>query len=90
MRQLAADARNIRHCVSGMNEDGSSEVTTFIEAVITVMTKQMAFSGAGIIQQEALETLRFEMCIESAEKLRDDIGKWIDDAKKERKNLGFK
>ena len=90
MRQLACDARNIRHCVSGMEEDGSPKVATLIEAVITVMTKEMEFSGTGMVQSEKLETLRFEMGLTGAKLLRDDIDKWIADAVAERESLGFK
>ena len=89
MRQLASDARNIRHCVAGDMEDGSPKVITLIEAVITVMTKEMSFSGTGMVQVEKLETLRFEMSINAAKQLRDDIDKWITDAGAERASLGF-
>jgi hypothetical protein len=90
MRQLACDARNIRHCITGMQENGDPEVSTLIEAVITVMVKAMEFSGAGMVQVEKLETIRFEMGVESARVLRDDIGKWIEDAERERERLGIK
>ena len=89
MRQLACDARNIRHCVID-DDEGNKTIMTLIEAVITVMTKQMEFSGAGMIQQESLETIRFEMGLKSAQKFRDDIDQWIQDALKERESLTFK
>ena len=78
MRQLAADARNIRHCIV----DG--EIRTLIEAVITVMGKEMSFVGTGMVQQETLETLRFEMGLKGAKQLRDDIDGWIKEAEEER------
>lgn len=89
MRQLACDARNIRHCVVEA-EGGEKKVATLIEAVITVMTKQMEFVGMAMMQREGLETIRFEMSLSGAKQLRDDIDKWIEDANAEREFLGLK
>ncbi len=88
MQQLVADARNISHCVvDGDHEE--RDVVTLIEAVLTVMNRNMRFIGNGMMQEETLETLRFQTTIQGAERLQADIGKWVEDAKRERRALGF-
>lgn len=77
MRQLAVTARNLRHCIV------EGEAVPLIEAVITLIGKEMAFSGTSIVHQETLETIRFEMGIEGARQFRDSIDGWIKDAEAE-------
>jgi hypothetical protein len=87
MRELITDARNIRHSVvTGSDGDGNAIITR-IEAVLTVMTRKMQFSGSGLLQTEDLETVRFDMSIVSAKKLIKDIQQWVEDAEKEREIL---
>ena len=87
MRELITDARNIRHSVViGKDGDGNA-ISTRIEAVFTVMTRKMQFSGSGLLQTEDLETVRFDMSIVSAKKLIKDIQQWVNDAEKEREIL---
>lgn len=88
MRALISDARNIRHSV--VDEDGEKSIQTTIEAVITVMTRKIAFSGSGLFQTEDLETMRFEMTISAAKKLVKHIEEWIDTAEEEREQLSLK
>jgi len=87
MRQLALDARNIIHAIA-TTDGGDKQIVTTIEAVLTVQTRQREFLGPAIINRDSLETIRFEMSIEAAEVLRDDIDKWIASAKEERLFLG--
>ena len=87
MRQLVCDARNISHVIA-TTDDGEKKIVTNIEAVLTVQTRQREFLGPAIIQRDALETIRFEMSVEAAAVLREDIGKWIETAKEERLYLG--
>ena len=91
MRQLACTARNIRHCVVDRDGDGDAKVVTIIEAVLAVMTREMEFTGTGVVQVNVLESsCRFDMSIDAAKSLRDDIDRWIADAERERVDLNFK
>ena len=85
MRSLVCDARNIRHCV--VERDDETKIETLIEAVFTVMTRKMQFSGSGLIQTEDLESMRFEMTVSGAKRLVEDIEKWIEDAESENRKL---
>lgn len=85
MRSVVCDARNISHHL--INDEEGTTVETFIEAVITVMTRKMQFSGSGLLQTEELETLRFAMTIEGARTLVQHIERWIDDAECEHRSL---
>ncbi len=85
MRSLICDARNIRHCI--VERDDETEIETLIEAVFTVLTRKMQFSGAGLVQSEDLESMRFEMTISGARRLVEDIKKWIEDAERENRRL---
>ena len=87
MRQLTCDARNIRHSI--VERDGEIKLETFIEAILTVMTRKMQFSGSGLVQTEDLETMRFEMTVSGAKRLVKDIERWIEDAETERAKLSL-
>jgi hypothetical protein len=76
MRAMISDARNIRHTI--VNDDGENKIQTTIEAVITVMTRKMQFSGSGLVQTEDLESMRFEMTISGARKLIEHMEGWIE------------
>lgn len=88
MRALISDARNIQHRV--IDEDGEKSIQTTIEAVLTVMTRKMAFSGSGIAQTDDLETMRFEMTIAGARRLIEHFEEWIETAENERQSLALK
>lgn len=85
MRAMISDARNIRHTI--VDDDGEKKIQTTIEAVITVMTRKMAFSGSGLVQTEDLESMRFEMTISAARKLIEHMGGWIESAEQEHEQL---
>lgn len=78
MTQLCCDARNIRHMI-----DGDGTLVTLIEAIITVQSRQMIFAGASMVQSDTMDTHRFEMGIESAKTLVEDMQRWIKDAEEE-------
>lgn len=87
MSALFSDARNIRHSV--IDNDGEKSIQTTIEAVISLMTRKMSFSGTGIVQTEDLETVRFEMTISAAKKFIEHIEEWIETAEEEREMLSI-
>ena len=87
MRAMISDARNIRHTI--VNDDGENKIQTTIEAVITVMTRKMQFSGSGLVQTEDLESMRFEMTISGARKLIEHMEGWIESAEQEHEQLSL-
>ena len=89
MSVLFSDARNIRHSIVE-DGDGKKTIQTTIEAVITLMTRKVVFSGTGISQTEDLETVRFDMGISAAKKLIEHIESWIDTAEEEQEQLTLK
>jgi hypothetical protein len=88
MRALVTTARNIRHSIKADGDE--SEIVTEIEAILTVMTREMEFKGSGIVQTEGLETLRFDMTIKAAKHLVSTIEQWVEHAEKERALLELK
>jgi hypothetical protein len=89
MSALFSDARNIRHSVVE-DDDGKKSILTTIEAVISLMTRKMVFSGTGISKTEDLETVRFEMTISAAKKFVEHIESWIETAEEEQDMLILK
>ncbi len=89
MRELISDARNIRHRIVN-KQDGSKELVTNIEFVLSVSNRNFVYSGASIQAQDSLETIRFESCIEGCEAFANDILAWVKDAKLEREALHLK
>jgi len=87
MRAMISDARNIRHTI--VDDDGEQKIQTTIEAVITVMTRKMEFSGSGLVQTEDLESMRFEMTISAARKLIEHMEGWIESAEQEHEQLSL-
>lgn len=81
MRQLITDARNISHIVN------NTEILTMLEAVITTVEKKMVFIGAGLVNEQFLETFRFSMTIQAAKELRDHLDDWILDAEEEHERV---
>ena len=89
MSVLFSDARNIRHSIVE-NEDGEKSIQTTIEAVISIMSRKMSFSGTGIVQTEELETVRFDMTISAAKRLIEHVEAWIETAEEEQEMLSLK
>lgn len=88
MSVLFSDARNIRHSI--IDDDGEQSIQTTIEAVISLMSRKMSFSGTGIVQTEDLETVRFDMSIAAAKKFVEHIEQWIETAEDEHEQLALK
>ena len=72
-----------------VDDDGEQKIQTTIEAVITVMTRKMEFSGSGLVQTEDLESMRFEMTISAARKLIEHMESWIESAEQEHEQLSL-
>lgn len=89
MRSLISTARNIQHSIT-KTDDSEEKLQTTIEAVLTVMTRRMAFSGSGIFHTEDLETMRFEMTISAAEGFIKHLQEWVDSAEDERAKLALR
>jgi hypothetical protein len=83
---MISDSRNIRHTI--VDDDGK-KIQTTIEAVITVMTRKMQFSGSGLVQTEDLESMRFEMTISAARRLIEHMEDWIESAEQEHDQLSL-
>lgn len=81
MRELIAVARNNYHRIVG------DLTETTIEAVLTVRNRKLEFLGGSLVPIDELETVRFGMTIEGAQLLADDLVKWIETAKEEKRRI---
>lgn len=81
MQTLMATARNLRVIFDG------PEMEAEIEAVLGVYCKHFEFAGAGLVQNERLETLRFRMNPEGARLFAQKLNEWADEAEEKLEKL---
>lgn len=84
MKQLFGTARNIRHTID------SESIETFIEMVLIASGPGLRIKNSVVVRSESLSMHRFEMTIDQAEQVRDDITKWITEAKIEKSRLAVR
>lgn len=82
MHQLMALTRNIRHT---LEEDGT--LKPMIEAILTVHDREYQLIGPEVKSVLVPKTIRFEMDIEEAELLVQNVQQWITDAKAEQTSI---
>jgi hypothetical protein len=84
MKKLISTARNITHSI----HDG--KIYTEIEAVLGVEESFVQFINGRVMSFPTPATIRFGLSIEAAEKLRESLGEWIEEATEQAAMLELK
>ena len=88
MEQLIVTARNIRLLM--VEEDGKFSFEPEIEAVLTLMERQVRLIGAGFTNVEETKTVRFTMNPRSARAFAQRLEEWADEAEDKAEQLNLK